>query len=88
MTLPRLKAVAAAYQVTPRRVQQLRKQHGAAAIADPDALFDKLVGAGRGCPLRSRLKDPDTRAAIREEIDLAVIRGNVPDMQAKLQSIQ
>lgn len=85
---PPIHRIASAYGVTRQRLHQLRREHGLTIeqLADPTQVFDKLLDKGRACKLRSRLRDPDTRAAL--QIDLLAIRGPVPPIEAKIQSIK
>lgn len=87
---PPIKLLAASYGITRQRIHQLRQRHGVplAAFADPDRLFEHLLQSGRRSRLRSKLSDPATRENIAEEINLAAIRGPVPDVQSKIQSIK
>ena len=83
-------SIAIAYGINRAHAYQLRKRHGLTAeqLADPGLVFEKLLNAGRGCPLRKRLIDPAKREAIAEQINLAAIRGNAPSIEAKISSIK
>ena len=60
----------AVYGVSGQAVRQLSKRHGIdrETLQQPDALLDVLLDRGRRSPLRSRLTDPATRAAIQKQI--------------------
>lgn len=89
-TAPFIRDIARAYGVCRQHAHDLCKRHGLTVedLRDPEKVFDKLLERGRGCPLRTRLANPVTRAIIREEIELAAIRGPVPDIEGKIQSIK
>lgn len=67
---PTVEAVAEAYQVSRQRLHQLRRAFALelADFARPELVFDRLIEAGRACPLRSRLADPVERAVIQDQL--------------------
>ena len=60
----------AAYGISGQAVRQLSVRHGIDldTLKQPDALLTVLLDRGNRSPLRSRLTDPATRAAIQEQI--------------------
>lgn len=90
MPAPTGQQIADAYRTTRQRIHRLRTAHKLTIeeITDPETVLHVLLEKGRACPLRTRLTDPETRAAIRQELDLSAIRGAVPDTLAKITSIQ
>ena len=60
----------AVYGISGQAVRQLSIRHGIDrdTLQQPDALFDVLLQQGNRSPLRSRLTDPSTRAAIQKQI--------------------
>ena len=69
-TAPSLERLATAYGVSRQGITDLSKRHGIErqVLADPEALLVVLLDRGRRSPLRSRLTDPATRAAIQKQI--------------------
>ena len=67
---PSLERLATAYGVTRQGITDVSKRHGIErqVLADPDKLLDVLLDRGNRSPLRSRLTDPATRAAIQKQI--------------------
>ena len=69
-TAPSLERLATAYGLTRQGITDVSKRHGIEpqVLADPDALLVVLLDRGNRSPLRSRLTDPATRAAIQKQI--------------------
>lgn len=69
-TAPSLERLASAYGLSRQGITDVAKRHGIdrQVLADPDSLFVVLLDRGRRSPLRSRLTDPSTRAAIQKQI--------------------
>jgi hypothetical protein len=86
MTLAKL---ASAYQCSRQNLHAMSKRHGLSVqdLADPEVVFEKLLADGRSSTLRSKLSNPISRGLIREELDLAAIRGPVPSIEGKISSI-
>ena len=62
--------IGAVYGISGQAARQLSIRHGIDrdTLQQPDALFDVLLQQGNRSPLRSRLTDPSTRAAIQKQI--------------------
>ena len=69
-TAPSLERLATAYGLSRQGITDLSKRHGIDrdTLADPESLFEKLLTSGNRSPLRRRLTDPATRAAIQKQI--------------------
>ena len=62
--------IGAVYGISGQAVRQLSIRHDLdrQVLADPDALLVVLLDRGNRSPLRTRLTDPATRAAIQKQI--------------------
>ena len=62
--------IGAVYGISGQAVRQLSIRHGInrETLQRPDKLLDVLLDRGNRSPLRSRLTDPATRAAIQKQI--------------------
>lgn len=89
MSAPSISQIAKAYQVTPERLRQISKAYGLDQqdLIKPELVFDRLLEAGRACPLRRRLADPVERAVIAEELNIAAMSGPRVPASTKIQSI-
>ena len=69
-TAPSLERLATAYGVSRQGITDVAKRHDLdrQVLADPDALLVVLLDRGNRSPLRSRLTDPSTRAAIASQL--------------------
>ena len=69
-TAPSLERLASAYGLTRQGITDLSKRHSIErqVLADPEALLDVLLDRGNRSPLRSKLTDPSTRAAIASQL--------------------
>ena len=69
-TAPSLERLATAYGLSRQGITDLSKRHGIdrQVLADPEALLVVLLDRGRRSPLRSKLIEPSTRAAIQKQI--------------------
>jgi hypothetical protein len=69
-TAPSLERLATAYGLTRQGITDLSKRHGIdrETLQRPDALLVVLLDRGNRSPLRSKLTDPATRAAIASQI--------------------
>ena len=67
---PSLERLATAYGVSRQGITDVAKRHDLdrQVLADPEALLVVLLDRGNRSPLRSRLTDPATRAAIQKQI--------------------
>jgi hypothetical protein len=84
-----LAKLAAAYGCSRQNIHIMKKRHSLSdeAIADPEIVFEILLAGGRKSLLREKLSSPIIRETIREEIQLAEIRGPVPSIEGKISSI-
>lgn len=89
MSAPSISQIAKSYQVTPERLRQISKTYGLDQqdLTKPELVFDKLLEAGRACPLRSRLADPTQRAVIAEELNLSAMSAPRVPASAKISNI-
>ena len=71
-TAPTLERLAKAYGVSRQGITDLSKRHGIdrETLADPEALFEKLLTSGNRSPLRRRLVEPAERLRIATEISI------------------
>ena len=62
----------AVYGISGQAVRQLSIRHGIDldTLADPEALFEKLLTSGNRSPLRRRLVEPAERLRIATEISI------------------
>ncbi len=69
-TAPSLKRLASAYGLSRQGITDVAKRHDLdrQVLADPEALLVVLLDRGRRSPLRSKLIEPSTRAAIQKQI--------------------
>lgn len=69
-TAPSLERLASAYGLSRQGITDLSKRHGIdrETLTSPDTVLDVLLTKGNRSPLRSRLTDPATRAAIQKRI--------------------
>ena len=69
-TAPSLERLATAYGVSRQGITDVAKRHDLdrQVLADPEALLVVLLDRGRRSPLRSKLIEPATRAAIQKQI--------------------
>jgi len=69
-TAPSLKRLASAYGLSRQGITDLSKRHGIdrETLQQPDEVLVVLLDRGRRSPLRSKLTDPATRAAISSQI--------------------
>ena len=67
---PSLERLATAYGLSRQGITDVAKRHDLdrQVLADPDALLVVLLDRGNRSPLRSRLTDPSTRAAIASQL--------------------
>ena len=69
-TAPSLERLATAYGLSRQGITDVAKRHDLdrQVLADPEALLVVLLDRGRRSPLRSKLIEPSTRAAIQKQI--------------------
>ena len=69
-TAPSLERLASAYGLSRQGITDVAKRHDLdrQVLADPEALLVVLLDRGRRSPLRSKLIEPSTRAAIQKQI--------------------
>jgi len=62
----------AVYGISGQAARQLsiRRSIDRETLADPEALFEKLLASGNRSPLRSKLTDPATRAVIARQLQV------------------
>lgn len=86
---PTISRLAEIYRISKKHVHGIKRAYGLTTddLTKPELVFDKLLEAGRACPLRSRLADPVERAVIVEELNISAMRAPRVPASAKIQSI-
>jgi len=64
---PTINLISECYDISRQRLHELRRKYsiGRCDLCDPDRLFEILLDKAPASPLRTRLSDPNHRAAIK-----------------------